>query len=37
MLFARRIFSRFGKLDVVFMLVIHFALIVDTLISVNTP
>jgi transposase len=33
----RRIFSRFDKLDVVFMFFIHFALIVDTLISVNRP
>lgn len=33
----RRIFSRFDKLDVVFKFFIHFALIVDTLISVNTP
>lgn len=31
----RRIFSRFDKLDVVFKFFIHFALIVDTLISVN--
>ncbi|WKD51086.1 IS5 family transposase [Microbulbifer spongiae] len=31
----RRIFSRFYKLDVVFTFFIHFALIVDTLISVN--
>ena len=27
----RRIFSRFGKLDVMFMFFIHFALIVDAL------
>lgn len=33
----RRIFSRFDKLDVVFRFFIHFALIVDTLISVNRP
>lgn len=33
----RRIFSRFDKLDVVFMFFIYFALIVDTLVSVNTP
>jgi len=33
----RRIFSRFDKLDVVFMFFIYFALIADTLISVNTP
>lgn len=33
----RRIFSRFDKLDVVFSFFIHFALIVDTLISVNRP
>ena len=33
----RRIFSRFEKLDVVFMFFIHFALITDTLISVNRP
>ena len=33
----RRIFSRFDKLDVVFKFFIHFALIVDTLISVNRP
>jgi transposase len=33
----RRIFSRFDKLDVVFTFFIHFALIVDTLISVNRP
>jgi transposase len=33
----RRIFSRFDKLDVVLMFFIHFALIVDKLISVNTP
>jgi len=31
----RRIFSRFDKLDVVFMFFIHFALIMDTLISIN--
>ena len=33
----RRIFSRFDKLDVVFKFFIHFALIVDTLISLNRP
>lgn len=33
----RRIFSRFDKLDVVFMFFIYFALITDALISVNTP
>jgi len=33
----RRIFSRYDKLDVVFTFFIHFALIIDTLISVNTP
>jgi transposase len=33
----RRIFSRFEKLDVVFMFFIHFALIADALISVNRP
>lgn len=33
----RRIFSRFDKLDVVFMFFIHFALIIDALISVNMP
>ena len=33
----RRIFSRFDKLDVVFMFFIHFALIIDALISVNRP
>lgn len=33
----RRIFSRFDKLDVVFMFFIYFALITDTLISVNRP
>lgn len=33
----RRIFSRFDKLDVVFMFFIYFALITDTLFSVNTP
>ena len=32
----RRIFSRFDKLDVVFMFFIYFALIADTLFSVNT-
>jgi transposase len=33
----RRIFSRFDKLDVVFAFFIHFALITDSLNSVNTP
>jgi transposase len=33
----RRIFSRFDKLDVVFTFFIYFALIFDSLISVNTP
>ncbi|WP_319559150.1 IS5 family transposase [Marispirochaeta sp.] len=33
----RRIFSRFEKLDVMFVFFIHFALIVDTLFSVNRP
>jgi transposase len=33
----RRIFSRFDKLDVVFTFFIHFALIVNTLFSVNRP
>ena len=33
----RRIFSRFDKLDVVFMFFIYFALIIDTLVSVNRP
>ncbi|MBC6961801.1 MAG: IS5/IS1182 family transposase, partial [Nitrosomonas sp.] len=33
----RRIFSRFDKLDSVFRFFIHFALIVDYLISVNRP
>ena len=33
----RRIFSRFDKLDVVFMFFIYFALITDTIISVNRP
>jgi hypothetical protein len=36
----RRIFSRFDKLDLVFLAFLHFALIVETLrylISVNTP
>ena len=31
----RRIFSQFDKLDVVFMFFIYFALITDTLVSVN--
>ena len=36
----RRIFSRFDKLDVVFLAFLHFALIVEALrylVSVNTP
>jgi transposase len=33
----RRIFSRFDKLDVVFKFFIQFALIIDTLISLNRP
>ncbi len=33
----RRTFSRFDKLDVVFMFFIHFALIVQALNSVNRP
>jgi transposase len=33
----RRIFSRFDKLDILFIGFIHFALIVDCLNSVNTP
>lgn len=33
----RRIFSRYEKLDVVFRFFINFALIVDSLISVNRP
>lgn len=33
----RRLFSRFDKLDLVFMFFIHFALIVDALNSVNMP
>lgn len=33
----RRIFSRFDKLDVVFMFFIYFALIADTLFSANRP
>ena len=33
----RRIFSRFEKLDVMFIAFIHFALIVEALRSVNTP
>lgn len=32
-----RIFSRFDKLDVMFTAFIHFALIADALLSVNTP
>lgn len=33
----RRIFSRFEKLDVMFIAFIHFVLVVDYLVSVNTP
>ena len=33
----RRIFSRFDKLDVVFLFFLHFALIMDSLTSVNRP
>jgi transposase len=33
----RRIFYRFDKLDIVFMFFIYFALIADTLFSVNRP
>jgi transposase len=33
----RRIFSRFEKLDVMFVAFIHFALIVEAVRSVNTP
>lgn len=33
----RRIFSRFEKLDVMYLAFINFALIADMLISVNTP
>ena len=33
----RRIFSRFEKLDVMFIAFIHFALIVEAFRSVNTP
>jgi len=33
----RRIFSRFDKPDCVFTFFIHFALITDALISVDTP
>ena len=33
----RRIFSRFDKLDVIFKFFIQFALIADTLVSVNRP
>lgn len=33
----RRVFSRFDKLDVMYLAFINFALIVDMLISVNTP
>ncbi len=33
----RRIFSRFEKLDVVFLAFLCFALILEALVSVNTP
>jgi transposase len=33
----RRIFSRFGKLDVVLLAFLNFALMVEALRSVNTP
>lgn len=33
----RRIFSRFDKLDLIFRFFINFSLIVDRLISINTP
>jgi transposase len=33
----RRLFSRFDKLDLIFRFFINFSLIVDRLISVNTP
>ena len=33
----RRIFSRFEKLDVMFIAFIHFALVVEAMRSVNTP
>lgn len=33
----RRVFSRFEKLDQMFVAFIHFALICDTLIYINTP
>ena len=33
----RRIFSRFDKLDVMFVAFIHFALIIEAMRSVNTP
>ena len=33
----RRLFSRFDKLDVVFVFFLHFALIIEALKSVNTP
>jgi transposase len=33
----RRIFSRFEKLDVMFVAFIHFALIIEAMRSVNTP
>jgi transposase len=34
---SRHIFSPLDKLDCVFMFLIHFALIIDAIISVNTP
>ena len=33
----RRIFSRFDKLDVIFMVFVHFALIFERCVSVNGP
>ena len=33
----RRIFSRFDKLDVMFLAFLRFALIVEAYVSVNTP
>ena len=33
----RRVFSRFDKLDVMFIAFIHFALIIEAMRSVNTP
>jgi len=34
---SRRIFSRFEKLDVMFIAFIHFALVIEAMRSVNTP